>query len=283
MAIKTRVQKVLKKLKKVKKFMSYKFNLLSFLILFSFFSNSCSCNSNHLDSSQNMNFCTFSKETTLVLIDRTFSYDEKDKELLIDGIQKWFNNFLKVGDRVIIHTIAGSRSDSVKIFDGCRPGCSKSSWFSTCNSGRIKRILLPKFNSLFKKAIKSLLSKAEEHPRSAIIETLGRTTSQYNSDNLTKVIIYSDLLENSDFLNWKDLHEDVIDKKIKQIIKHPSLIPKIKGISVNIFGVGRDDSRERNSLYFKKREIIINFWSKFFKAFGSGSVKIHENLLYTIN
>lgn len=224
-----------------------------------------------------VDYCKFSENKALLLVDRTSTYDGVDQEILIEGLEAMYNG-LKPGDRLIVHTITDSRANSEKIFDRCYPGCPKVGlvdWFvSSCRAG-LARSEMVVFRADLASKLHLILSENQEYSYSAIVETIATTTSRYDSIGLTAVLMYSDLLENSQLLPWPKVVTSRRDTTLKTLTDL-GLNPRLTGLSVVVFGVGRNHDSQRTPLSARRRHLLEKFWRSLFETSGADIVHIGE-------
>ncbi len=224
-----------------------------------------------------VDYCGFSDASTLLLVDRTTFYDDVDKTALLEGLEALYND-LGIGDRLIVHTITNDRTNSEKVFDGCLPGCPESGlldWvFSQCRAGLARSDLL-NFRENLAKRLQEVLYEHEEYPHSAIIETVAGTTSHYAAGGLTRVVIFSDLLENSSLLPWPDVvRRD--PQQVYQQLEELRLLPSVSGTPVVVFGIGRGHDPLRTPLLPEQRLRLAAFWQELLALGGGSPIYIDE-------
>lgn len=222
-------------------------------------------------------YCEFSDKTTLLIVDRTNFYDAIDREMLAEGLTKLYED-LNIGDRLIVHTITDDRTKSDKIFDSCYPGCPEegiASWlFSTCRGGLARSDRID-FRSGLASKLRVVLLEHEKYPRSAIVETLASVTALYYSGGLSRVVVFSDLLENSLIFPWPMISRGSF-KSMIATVKELNLVPQVSGVPVVVFGVGRLHDPARSPLGPKRRSKLERFWRELLVASDAGSVAIGE-------
>ena len=222
-------------------------------------------------------YCAFSDKVTLLLVDRTTMYDDIDKTQLVSGLEQLYNA-LGIGDRLIVHTIADHTSASEKVFDGCYPGCPDEGlmgWIvSTCRAGLARSDLLT-FREQLALRLREVLYQHEEYPHSAIIATLASTTARYKSVGLNRLVVFSDLLENSTEFPWPTIATRET-QSLHDRLTGLGLSPVLHNVQVVAFGIGRIHDEERTPLTANQRSALLLFWRTYFANSGSASVEIGE-------
>jgi DNA topoisomerase VI subunit A len=128
------------------------------------------------------------------------------------------------------------------------------------------------FSKCFDDAVASLKTQQESHPKSAILETLGFVHEVLKSDpSATKrIVLYSDMLQNSDTLSFLKASTVDIDAALKVVDKESLLYPLSNiGIYVAGAGLGVPDQKARR---------IEQFWQTYFKKAGA-TLKFYGPLL----
>ena len=231
----------------------------------------------HKPVEASVNYCEFSNKITLLVVDRTTFYDDTDRRTLIDGLSNLYND-LSVGDRLVVHTITDDRAMSDKIFDSCYPGCPEGglvSWLVSSCRGGLARSDLVEFKRRLAEKLRAILFEHERYPRSAIVETLASVTTLYYSYGLKRVVIFSDLLENSLIFPWPAIVTGNTRSLVMDAAKL-ELIPDVSGLPVVGFGVGRRHDSERSPLLPHHRYKLERFWRGLLDAAGAESVAIGE-------
>ena len=224
-----------------------------------------------------IDYCEFGNKMTLLVVDRTTFYDDTDRQTLVDGLKSLYDD-LGVGDRLVVHTITDDRAKSDKIFDSCYPGCPEGglvSWLvSSCRAGLARSDLIDFKRDLAGK-LRPVLLEHEKYPRSAIIETLTSVTALYYTKGLGRVVIFSDLLENSLIFPWPMIVTRRSELMLRDATKL-KLIPYVSEIPVVVFGVGRKHDRARSPLPARQRYKLEEFWRGLLGSAGAESIAIGE-------
>jgi hypothetical protein len=226
-------------------------------------------------------YCSASAYRVLLLVDITTPYDSQDKQILVDGLQNIVGK-LGDGDRIVIRTIADSYTHTEKLIDRCMPYCPPmtfwESLFSTCTGGLIlnhKRALIAEIRT----SVRGRLDRFKELEHSEIIGTISQSAKEVLSPKQgAKVYIFSDLIENSDYIPgdvfWEESNEVLIIK-----IEADRLVPNLHGATVKIFGVGRGGGSERTPLPIPRLNKLLDFWNKLLARGGAAQVTISQNLV----
>lgn len=221
-------------------------------------------------STATRNFCTDGAPTLALFIDVTTSFDKKSQLVLSEGIEKFALNLLG-GERVVLMTIEDSFSNSTKIFDGCVPVCAGSGWydwiFGSCTSGLV-RLKRKEMNAAIRSGLVARLSTASDLPQSDIVRTLSESIPViFSAEQTGTLFIFSDLIENSDYIPGKDFWQKSNEELIEQI-QGNELIPNLKKVNVRAFGLGRGGDNMRTPLTPEMLSKLKRFWTSFFDIAG---------------
>jgi hypothetical protein len=226
---------------------------------------------------QNQDYCKTSGTARLILIDVTTPYDKTDKEAINSIIQRTLVGAGE-GDRVLIRTIADSFTKSERLIERCIPSCEAEGFRRlTCNDGLI-RIDRDRVRNDIIEALGARLSTFEELKYSDIIRTINRSANEdIGSSQKVEITIYSDLIENSDYLITRSFFYYSTDFLIAGLRKL-GFIPDFHGAKISVAGVGRSDSKDRHPLNLKEMAKVNEFWKAYFTEAKAGSVYIGQNL-----
>ena len=89
--------------------------------------------------------------------------------------------------------------------------------------------------------------------------------------------IYSDLIENSDYLSGRKFFSTPVDRLIGQLRKD-KLIAPLKNANVLAAGVGRGGTKDRRPLGVAEQQKVTEFWTAYFKESGATSVEVGQNI-----
>jgi hypothetical protein len=236
---------------------TFKHFALALTLFFSFCQVTSHQNAYAADDASSIEQCSIREEhssVTFLLIDRT---DElKDVEHLKQTFAT-VRELLKQGERIVVGVNTGKLSDTRILMDMVRP--VSSIWESTMKI----RAREKKFKDCFEAAEKRLVVQDEEHPSSAILETLSFVSSVLGTDvsSEKRLIIFSDMIQNSEAISFYKLKE-IDAEKVMQTVQKENLLTKLNGIRVYVagIGVGLTDQRAR---------AIESFWRQYFTATGA--------------
>jgi hypothetical protein len=227
---------------------------------------------------RNQDYCKTSGTARVILIDVTTPYDKTDKDAINNVIQRTLVGAGE-GDRILIRTIADSFTKSERLIERCIPSCEAEGFKRlTCNDGLI-RIDRDRVRNDVIEALGARLSTFEELKYSDIIRTINRSANEdVGSNQKVEIIIYSDLIENSDYLVTRSFFYYSTDFLIAGL-KKLGFIPDLHGAKVSVAGVGRSDSKDRHPLNLKDMAKVNEFWKAYFTEAKAGSVYIGQNLM----
>jgi hypothetical protein len=220
-------------------------------------------------------YCAQSERSVLFLIDRTTAYDAQDQEVLVDGLERFFKE-LKSGDRLLLYTIGASASDSRRLFDACVPGCPEEGFFgglfSSCKAV-VARADRQQFTRSLLKALIDLLDKHVDYEASAILETIRAVADTNRATMPARLLIFSDMLENTDLLTFGQLVQDGADAALARV-EAQRMVPDLAGIDVDAFGIGRSHAPGRPPLPVSTQRVLETFWNDLFREAGASRVAI---------
>ena len=215
---------------------------------------------------------------TVLLVDRTSSYDVRDKEIFANGVAGIYER-LETGDRLIVHTLTDDFATSEKVFDACRPGCRQeglvSGLFSQCRESAAK-VADRRFLQNYLTSVKPLIDEQEEYPASMVIETVAHLAQEYDRDKLVTLIIFSDMIEHSRMSRFIYLNSKSINSLLEKV-ERLGLVRPMDDVQVEIFGFGRSHGDGRDGLRPEVKQNIEEFWREYFRMAGAKSVRIGTN------
>ncbi len=224
---------------------------------------------------QATDYCASSTRSILFLIDRTTAYDERDREVLVDGLDRFFRE-LGTGDRLLLYTIGGSAADSRRLFDACVPGCPEQgildSLFSTCKP-IVARANRQDFTRKLLATLLDLLKQPVHYEHSAILETVRTVMATNRNAQVARLVMFSDMLENSDVLTLSTLTNQGAGPSVARVEAQDAL-PDVAGIDVDAFGTGRSHAPGRPPLSASVARELEAFWTEVFRQGGAAGIAI---------
>lgn len=226
------------------------------------------------------NYCQYGHETAILLVDRTTQFDKTDRAVFLDALGSLIDR-LGAGDRLVALTMTGAFTDSQKLFDQCKPGCPDDGFFasimSSC-SATVARSELNGFTRSLALTLANLLRNPEQTPQSDLFRTVAEVTHDYaakggSGQPIKDVVLFSDLLENSDMFPERAFRRLPVDRALAQL-KASDITPDVDGATIQVFGFGRDDGPRRPPLPQGERQRIAAIWQQWFKAGGAADVEI---------
>jgi hypothetical protein len=225
-------------------------------------------------------YCVETAPNVVFYLDVTTPYDEIDKTTLIDGVAKVIES-LAGGERIAIRTIADTFADSAELLDQCMPSCPSEGFlkdlFSDCTEGVVIN-LRKQLKSLLVATLSEQMGRSTELKYSEIVRTISLSASEeYRSGRPNRIFLFSDLIENSEYLPGARFFSTRNDQLLSSIAKD-RLAPNLAGAEVQAFGVGRTgDPRNRHALPQEKFEKLVDFWEAYFSLAG-GSLTVQQTL-----
>jgi hypothetical protein len=225
-------------------------------------------------------YCAKNGALIVLLLDITTPYDEADKTEIVEAVNEAYR-VLEGGDKLVVRTIADSYAHSERLFDRCKPYCATSSTigrYFNCNDGVIRS---DADNDKYEmtQALKMHLAHFEERKYSDIIRTLVTTArEEIKGANHVRIIIFSDLIENSDHLSGGQLF-NLPTARLLANLKQEGLIAALSGAQVQVAGVGRAGTPERRPLTVRELNKLDEFWKAYFAAAGA-TVEMSQHLIH---
>ncbi|HVY85172.1 MAG TPA: hypothetical protein VG943_08565 [Caulobacterales bacterium] len=210
-------------------------------------------------------YCAANAPSTLLLIDRTTPYDDADRAAIRETMSGVVEH-LGDSERLVVATIENHYSVSRDVFDACNPGCLDRSLFTNCSELRANAER-PEFRRRLFLAVQPLTRNTSELPNSDITGTIARQT-QRRGRAFTRVVIYSDMLENSQALPWPTFRDQPI-AQLMAVVRQYNLIPNVRGATVTISGFGRLHDPGRPPLAAAIDFKVRAFWAQYFSAGGA--------------
>lgn len=188
-----------------------------------------------------------------MLIDRTDKlHDVGGLEKLLATIKDHYEK--KAEARLVIGVITGKSSDTSILIDRTLP--ENDLLESAIKLRRQKR----QFIRCLEQARDTLLQQNQASPTSAIVETLQFVAEILQRDSTAdkRLIIYSDMVQNSQALSFYGSHgNSSAEQMIKKIVAEKR-IPELRGIVVDVAGAGGNVSEE-------KAKKVKDFWKLYFE------------------
>lgn len=228
-------------------------------------------------ASESKNFCLETGVVKHLLIDVTSVYDDRAKHQIQDGFSKIISGLMG-GEKVVISTIENSFTASRTIYEGCVPHCDGATIVSNCTEGFLileKRKQLSKLRNALAKNITQTI----DLPNSDIFRTLYFSTKEQQKDPTKLVlIIFSDMIENSDFISGNEFFSSVESSLMAKLSKD-DLLPNFMGADIVVFGIGRGGTTGREPLKPNRLSRVRKHWGSYFKMTGAKNVEISESYI----
>jgi hypothetical protein len=224
-------------------------------------------------------FCQPTADAVIILVDVTTQFDDRARDIFQRGIAEIVSG-LTPGESVHIATIEDSYSSSKVIYEGCVPYCPSGLLdflTSECTSG-LMRLESQRQLSEIREGLRARLTQAtEDLATSDIIRTIAYSVQARPAGRKLDLFIFSDLIENSDFMTGKTFWSQPTAVSIESIEKN-ALMPNLTNATVKAFGVGRGGSGGRHPLTQERINKLHEFWSTLFKAAGDADAQVSESL-----
>ncbi len=182
------------------------------------------------------------------------------------------------GERIVISTIEHSFTASRVVYDNCVPQCETAGITSNCTEGAL---LLEKRKqlALLRKSLAKNFSVTQELPNSDIFRTIYFATAaqQKRPEKLT-LIVFSDMIENSDFISGKEFFSSS-SKQLIDKLNENDLIPNFAEAKIIVFGIGRGGTLDRKPLKQSLLSVVRKNWKDYFSSAGAHDVQITESYI----
>jgi hypothetical protein len=225
-------------------------------------------------------YCRDDGKLVLFLVDTTTPYDEIDKAVVVETVNKAFLA-LKGGDRFVVRTITDSHARSERLFERCLPLCEGGGAvdrFFFCNDGLIRSDTERLRNDMVR-ALKEKLSRFTELQHSDILRTIDAVaTEEIGGDENAELYVFSDLIENSDEISGYELF-NTGNQALLSRLKRDKLIPDLRGTDIRVAGIGRAGTPDRRPLSVGELNKLVEFWSAYFEAASAAKIEIGQNLV----
>jgi hypothetical protein len=220
------------------------------------------------------NYCSQSDKVSYFFVDMTTPFDKVDQTRLAMALDK-ISETLEAGETLIVRTIDETARDSSQVFKACMPRCAEQGILEQCNVTRA-RVERSRFNVTLGKAIQTLQEEQYQRRMSPILMTLVEHVRP--DGTLNHVFIYSDMIENSDILPFRQ--EGYLEALRSTMAKLDSLgaEAQLDGASVMIFGFGQFHDLQRTSLSTFFRLELAQAWDNYLKKAGARDVTIGQEL-----
>lgn len=196
---------------------------------------------------------------TYFLIDRSGNLKNVDSFKETFSFVKRQNDNNKVDNTLIVAAITGKSSQARILGELLRPA-------DTLMKNEMK---LKKQRRDFEQSLGSIQDKLlltmEDHPKSAILETLAdvaESIAHHSGVSKKRLVIFSDMIQNSRALSFYHVNTSVSQDKLIALIKTKGLLPSFPNVDVYVYGTGGSVSEE-------KIRYIKQFWKSYFAATGS--------------
>lgn len=194
------------------------------------------------------------ESVTFLLIDRTDELKNVDN---LDKSLEALKALLQPGERLVAAVSTDRASETRILLDIVRP--KGSLWVSKLKI----RAQEKHFEDCFGQLRSEMLVQDEEHPSSALLETLSFASKALSSDHSPKkrLVIFSDMMQNSKELSFYGVKNFVANDFVQRAEKL-SLVWDLRDVQVAVAGVGSgvSDSTGR---------AIEGFWKQYFEKTGA--------------
>jgi hypothetical protein len=226
-------------------------------------------------------YCQYGSRSSLFLVDRTTPYDATDRRVVIDSIGAVVEG-LGPGDRIVVATIGSHYSQSERVIDECKPGCPPArgplgAILTTCRS-MVAMQDNQSFRARLRSRIRPLTQSAAEASNSDITGTIAQWTQHPPGNRrFSNVYVFSDMLENSQAMPWRDFRVMTPDAAI-DIVQRYHLTPAVQNADVRIVGFGRLHDPGRPPLPADLDLRLRSFWRGYFSGGGAREISFEGSI-----
>lgn len=225
----------------------------------------------------NKKYCT--KETdkqrsTLIYLDVS---DTSQKEFATDLLKEIDNNFL-AHERIKVFTINPEEVTIKEVFSSCVPKLSLSEIKKIKAEGSMKYLLggnpietAKEDYSFFMAELKGILAKIyksslDDVSKKELVEMLYSESATFNDKSMQRVIFYSNMVQNSDFLNTATIFNNQVTKDL------------LKEYQVDFNNAEFYIYTGKKQFTIKKHNALMNFWKKYVEQNNGTVVYFNDNL-----
>lgn len=224
-------------------------------------------------------FCRPDADQVIILVDVTTAFDERSKEQFQRGISA-IVSALSPGEQLRIVTIEDSYAASKPLYGGCVPYCPSGffDWFfSDCTEGVLRLEKTRQQNEIVAALRGRLETVTVDLDWSDIVRTIYYATEHRIAGAHLDLFVFSDLIENSEFMAGRTFWSQKPEKSIAQI-KANGFLPDFRDATVRAFGVGRGGSMGRHPLTQDRILALHGFWKHYFDAAQATDAQVSEEL-----
>lgn len=217
-------------------------------------------------------YCQAGKTSSLFLIDRTTPADSMDKSVMMQSLATVVDG-LGHGDRIVVATIGPHYTNTERLVNACKPGCPDNQGVADYMLGQCSAMQAKADERVFMaqlvKALEPVTTDAEEAATSDIVRTIAQWTQTPPGDRpYSTVYIFSDMLENSQVLPWREFKASEPEASLEEVEKY-RLTPDLPGADVRIVGFGRSHNPGRPPLDPDIDFRVRTFWKEYFASGGA--------------
>lgn len=217
-------------------------------------------------------YCRLSDQSTLFLIDRTTRFDADDQRVLTESLGHVVDR-LATGDRIVVATISDHYSRTRRLANACKPGCPRAAGVLDEIAGSCSTMKAKQDEQVFMgelaASLRDVIATAEDAPGSDIIRTIGHWTGAGSGEPFTSIVIYSDMLENSEMISWRQF-STLEEEALIGIVARHGAGARTGGADVRVIGYGRLHDAARSPLPAALDAKLRSFWNRYFSDAGGG-------------
>lgn len=231
---------------------------------------------------QTPDYCRYGSRSSLLLIDRTTPYDANDRQILLESVGAVVDH-LQLGERLVVATISAHYSESQSVISACRPGCPDANGPLGDLAGNCSSVLAlrdaRRFRAQLITALGPVMDNSRDEPFSDITGTIAQATQHPSGGRpFAAVFIFSDMLENSQALPWRQFR-DMDAQSALAVVRQYGLTPAVRGAQVRIAGFGRLNDPARSPLPADLDQRVRQFWEAYFAAGGSQPASFEHSFM----
>ena len=239
-------------------------------------------------------YCSSSSERWLLLIDRTDTYDSLDQKRLAEGAAAILNEIKQAASASLsrgllfeVYSITDRPGNLSAEWSTCVPACPIIDDKEDCSDVLLQRDRRV-FDASFKQRFTPFVSDPAVTPASEILRTLFLLSTELEGKRVSRMIVFSDLIEYSNLNKRVSEFSKVDAKELRATVTKRQLValPTFKTTKITVFGAGKRLG-QNNTEESAKPQLVLStsaavafreFWLGYLGDIApKGSVSIRQN------
>lgn len=216
--------------------------------------------------------------THVFLLDRTARYSDEDQARMARGVSLWFDETVRPGDRVVVHTVADYVATSLETFNRCVPACPPKGalpWYDSCNLDAVEADQAGFRRGLLTALDGAVLTQSSpQRDETALVEVIYTAAEKYRPQTLT---IFSDFMEfhprGTGAVNFYKAGA----RELRDYMAHVGrarLLPDLKAVAVTGYGLRKDIGDRPRQISDSQWSAVYRFWVRFFQDAGAAGISL---------